>query len=68
MKTFDVQSVSIRTPARRAFDFIADPSNLTLWASAFKQVTGDAAFLETPQGAVAIKLTTKAQRDAGTID
>jgi hypothetical protein len=68
MKTFDVQSVSIRTPASRAFDFIADPSNLPRWTSAFKQVTGDAALLETPQGAVTIKLATKAQRDAGTID
>jgi hypothetical protein len=68
MKTFDVQSVGIRTPASRAFNFIADPSNLPRWTSAFKQVTGDAALLETPQGAVAIKLATKAQKEAGTID
>lgn len=68
MKTFDVQSVGIRAPASRAFDFIADPSNLPRWASAFKRVDGDTALLETPQGAVTIKLATRAQRDAGAID
>lgn len=68
MKTFDVQSMSIRASARRVFDFISDPANLPKWTSAFKEVKGAAAILETPQGAVPINLATSARREAGTID
>jgi len=68
MKTFDVQSVGIRTPASRAFDYIADAANLPNWTNAFKRVDGGKALLETPQGGVNIDLVTTARRDTGTID
>jgi hypothetical protein len=68
MKTFEVQSVRIAAPTGRVFDYIADPSNLPNWASAFRRVSGDTALLETPQGAVTIRLTTTAHPEAGTID
>jgi hypothetical protein len=68
MKTFDVQSIGIRAPASRTFDFIAEPANLPAWTSAFKSVDGGKALLETPQGAVEIDLVTSANREAGAVD
>jgi G3E family GTPase len=68
MKTFDVQSIGIDVPSALAFDFIADAENLTRWTSAFKRVQGEAATLETPQGAVDIRLTTIARQEARTVD
>jgi uncharacterized protein YndB with AHSA1/START domain len=68
MKTYDVQSVDIGAPSSRVFDFLADPSNLPLWTSAFKAADSRSARLETPQGVVDIELRTDARREAGTID
>ena len=68
MKTFDVQSVGIEMPAAQVFQFIADTANLPRWTEAFKRVDGAEALLETPQGAVKVKLAVIARREAGTID
>jgi hypothetical protein len=68
MKTFDVQSIGIETSRSRAFEFVAEPSNLPRWANAFKSADKHSARLQTPQGTAAIALRTDARRDAGTID
>ena len=68
MKTFDVQSIGINVPPALAFGFIADADNLTRWTSAFKRVEGESATLETPQGAVDIKLVTIARQETRTVD
>jgi len=68
MKTFDVQSVGIEAPRSRVFEFVAEPSNLPLWAKAFKEADRRSARLETPQGETDIKLRTDASPEAGTID
>jgi len=68
MKTFDVQSIGIEAPRSRVFEFVAQPSNLPKWTSAFKSADARSARLETPQGGVAIELRTDARRDVGTVD
>ena len=68
MKTFDVQSVSIQASAARVFAFIAEPTNLPRWTSAFKHADARLAQLATPQGAVDIELSTITQQEAGAID
>jgi hypothetical protein len=68
MKTFDVQSIGIEVPRDRVFGFVAEPSNLPKWASAFKSADKHSARLQTPQGTATIALRTDARQDAGTID
>lgn len=68
MKTFDVQCIGIVASRNRVFEFVAEPTNLPLWANAFKSADTHSARLETPKGAVAIGLRTDARRDAGTVD
>jgi hypothetical protein len=68
MKTFDVQSIAIEKPADTVFEFIADPANLPKWTNAFKSADGQSAMLETPGGAIPIKLETVSRRDTGTVD
>lgn len=68
MKTFDVQSIGIEAPVNRVFEFVAEPSNLPKWASAFRTADRRSARLQTPQGTATIALRTDARKDAGTID
>src|SRR5215510_4743199 len=68
MRTFDVQSIGIETPRSRVFEYVAEPTNLPKWASAFKSADNRSALLQTSQGTAAITLRTDARRDAGTID
>lgn len=68
MGTFDVQSVGIDAPAACVFEFIAQPSNLPGWTSAFRKADDRGALLVTPSGEVEIGLITTARPEAGTID
>jgi len=68
MKQFDVQGVRLRVPAKKSFAFIADPANLPIWAKAFRTVSNGRAMLQTPGGAVEIRLTVEASDKRGTID
>jgi hypothetical protein len=68
MRTFDVQSVALSVSQEKAFRFIANPANLPKWAQAFKHVVNGAALLQTPNGAVEIRLEVEASAEAGTID
>ena len=68
MNTFDVQSVGIHASAARVFAFIAEPTNLPRWTSAFKRADSRSAQLATPQGTVDIGLATITQRETGAVD
>ena len=68
MQMFDVQGVEIRAPRARVFEFVRDPHNLPRWADAFKSVNGERARLETPQGAVEVRLDVFADENCGTVD
>jgi hypothetical protein len=50
------------------FGFIRDPGNLPRWAHAFKSVQHGKARLETPAGAVDVRLQVLADADCGTVD
>ena len=68
MRLFDVQGIEIRAPRARVFDFVRTPANLPRWAHAFKSVNDGHARLETPAGAVDVRLTVLAHEDCGTVD
>jgi hypothetical protein len=68
MRTFDVQGIEIRAARSRLFDFVKDPRNLPSWAHGFKSADDTRARLETPSGAVDIRLDTDADPQAGTVD
>ncbi len=68
MRTFDVQSLEIDSPARKAFEYIADPAHLPEWTGAFKSIAGRRAVLSTPDGTIPIDLDVQASREHGTID
>jgi len=68
MRLFDVQSIEIRAARERIFDFVCDPRNLPKWARAFQSADRERARLETPAGAVEIRLRTEAEVKAGTVD
>jgi hypothetical protein len=68
LKTFDVQSVEMKVASDRAFAYIADPSRLPDWTSAFASVRGRRALLRTPNGEVEIDLAVEARAEAGTVD
>lgn len=55
-------------PYERAFAYIADPANLTQWASAFESVRDGSAVLHTPAGTAEIGLRVAASPENGTID
>jgi len=67
-RNFSVQSVSIDLPAEEVFNFIADPSNLPKWTTAFKSADDKSALFVTPAGEMKIGLETKASKECGTID
>jgi len=68
MQMFDVQGIEIRAPRARVFEFVRDARNLPRWAHAFKAVHGANARLETPQGAVEVRLDVLADENCGTVD
>ncbi len=68
MRTFDVRSLEIDAPARRVFEYIADPAHLPEWTGAFKSIAGRRAVLSTPEGTISIDLDVQASREHGTID
>jgi hypothetical protein len=68
MAGFDVQSVEIAAPFATAFRYIADPANLPEWTHAFKEATDEQAIMETPAGALRVKLRVDASESHGTID
>lgn len=68
MRTFDVQSLEIDSPAGKVFEYVADTAHLPEWTGAFKSVTGRRAILSTPEGTISIDLDVQASRGHGTID
>jgi hypothetical protein len=68
MALFDVQGIEIQASRARVFDFVRNPANLPRWAAAFKFVGEGHAHLETPAGAVDVRLTVLANEECGTVD
>jgi uncharacterized protein YndB with AHSA1/START domain len=68
MEMFDVQGVEIRAPRNRVFEFLRHPGNLPKWAHAFKVAEPGRAWLETPVGAVDVRLGVSADAKTGTVD
>ncbi|SKA23380.1 hypothetical protein SAMN02745119_03268 [Trichlorobacter thiogenes] len=68
MKRFDVKGVELQVDMKRAFAYIADPTNLPQWTSAFASVTKSGAVLRTPNGEVEIGLSVPSSEEQGTID
>jgi hypothetical protein len=68
MKTFNVQSVEIKTSVRLAFDYVANVHNLPAWTHAFKSARDGKAEMRTEKGAVEVDLLVTASREYGTID
>jgi len=68
MRLFDIQGVEIHASRQNVFEFLKAPGNLPLWARAFVTARDGSARLETPAGAVDIRLDVLAHADAGTVD
>src|SRR5229473_2478598 len=68
MRMFDVQGIEIMAPRGTVFDFLRHPNNLPRWAHAFSSAGDGRARLETPAGAVDVRLHTSADEGAGTVD
>ena len=56
MRMFDVQGIEIRAPLGKVFEFVRNPGNLPQWARAFRSADDGRARLETPVGAVDVRL------------
>ena len=68
MRMFDVQGIEIQAPTSRVFEFVRTPGNLPQWAHAFTRADEERARLETPAGAVDVRLSVAADAEAGTVD
>ncbi len=68
MKTYDIQQIEIGVPARRAYEWIADPARLPSWTRGFESADGRSAVMRTPAGRVRVGLEVRAVPDAGTVD
>jgi uncharacterized protein YndB with AHSA1/START domain len=68
MRMFDVQAIEINASSSKVFEFVREPRNLPRWAHAFKMADSERARLETPAGAVDLRLKTMADDKAGTVD
>ena len=68
MPMFDVQGIEINAPCARVFDFLREPRNLPLWAQAFVSVEESRARLETPAGAVSVRVNVSADPVTGVVD
>ena len=68
MHLFDVQGIEIHALPARVFEFVRDPGNLPRWTHAFRSVQNGTARLETPAGAVDVRLEVLANADCRTVD
>ena len=68
MRMFDVQGIEIRAPRGKVFEFLRIPRNLPQWAHAFTSAGDGRARLETPAGAVDVRLGVSAHAETGTVD
>ena len=68
MKRFDVQGIDFQATQRRAFSYIADPTHLPQWTSAFASVANGRAVMRTPGGETEIDLVVQSSEERGTID
>jgi hypothetical protein len=68
MESFRVESVRIKIPSDKAFQYISDPRNLPQWTHAFKEVLNGKARIATSAGAVEVGLRVNASAPEGTID
>lgn len=68
MKRFEAQAIELQIPAKRAFSYIADPTHLPHWTSAFASAGSASAVLRTPQGQVEIGLEVQASEERATVD
>lgn len=68
IKNHDVQSINLSTSTEKAFDYIANPSNLDKWTRVFKEADEKSALLATPKGELKIELETKTNKELGIID
>jgi hypothetical protein len=68
MRMFDVHGIEIRAPRGRVLEFLRNPGNLPQWAHAFTSAGDGQARLETPAGAVDVRLGVSADAEAGTVD
>jgi hypothetical protein len=68
MRMFDVQGIEIRAPRATVFEFLRNPRNLPQWTHAFTSAADDHARLETPAGAVDVRLGVSADATTGTVD
>lgn len=68
MTSFDVQGIEIGAPTAAVFAYVADPTRLPEWTSAFQSAGNGRAALATPRGAVEIGLEVQASTAAGTVD
>ena len=68
MRMFDVQGIEIHAPRGKVFEFLRNPANLPQWAHAFTSAEDSRARLETPSGAVDVRLDMSADAETGTVD
>jgi hypothetical protein len=68
MRMFDVQGIEIHAPRATLFEFLRNPRNLPKWAHAFTSAEDGQARLETPAGAVDVRLGISADAETGTVD
>jgi hypothetical protein len=68
MEAFKVESVRIKAPIDRVFEYIAAQQNLPKWTHAFKSAGNGKALMATPAGKVEVDLKVKSSRAEGTID
>jgi len=68
MRMFDVQGVEISAPRGKVLELLRNPGNLPKWSHAFKSAEDGRARLETPIGAVDVRLDISADAESGTVD
>jgi hypothetical protein len=68
MRMFDVQGIEIMAHCRTVFQFLKEPANLPLWAHAFVSAGDGRARLETPAGAMDVRLDVSAHAETGVVD
>ena len=68
MRMFDVQGIEIHAARGKVFEFLRNPRNLPQWAHAFTSAEDSRARLETPSGAVDVRLGIFADAETGTVD
>jgi hypothetical protein len=68
MRLFDIQAVEIIAARHKVFEFLKEPTNLPQWAHAFVSAGDGRARLETPDGAVDVRLDVTADANTGVVD